>query len=234
MFSSLFIFSIDQRQKVGETVRERLKRLYGDHTSYPYKTTARQLLYNNIDCVGNQIYLEYSSSTYPWSCGGTSIPSVTEVNAEHTIPQSLFDSNLPMVSDFHHLYASPAKINNARSNYPFAQFDYSQCGKWCKGTSCQNSAPSGSYEEWDCVSDDGNSFMPRTADRGRIARAVFYFYTMYPQYSISDVGSVSLFKQWNSQYQPDSREIARNDAINQTQHNRNPYIDDPSLVDQAW
>lgn len=232
MFSAIFTRKLSQqRQKVGETVKERLKRLYGDHTVYSYKD-ARPILYNTVDCENNKIWLEYSSTRYDWQCGGSNIPSLTIVNAEHTVPQSLFDSKTPMVSDFHHLFASPTKLNSARSNFAFDEFDYSKCSKWCQGEDCQTTKPSGSMDDWDCVSN--NKWMPRAADRGRIARAVFYFYTIYPQYSINDVGTVDIFKKWNSQFPPDDREKTRNDKINQTQHNRNPYVDDPSLVNQAW
>ena len=75
--------------------------------------------------------------------------------------------------------------------------------------------------------------MPIKQDRGRIARAIFYFYTMYDQYSIS-VGDIELFKKWNRDYPPLYFEKLRNNRLNVSQGNRNPYIDDPSLVDEAF
>ena len=232
---TLFLLHLFARNntRVGETVRERLKRLYKDHKTMSYKN-ARIQVYNTIDCEDNQIWLEYSSSRYSWTCGGTSTPSSTIVNAEHTIPQSTFEEKTPMVSDVHHLFASPAKLNTARSNYPFSEFSYDDCKTWCHEETCQNTKPSGDMTEWSCVSSDGRYFMPRAADRGRVARAVFYFYTMYDQYSIETVGNVDTFKKWNKQYPPDARETHRNEVANKTQGNRNPYVDDYTLVDQAF
>ena len=162
------------------------------------------------------------------------MPSSTVVNAEHTIPQSTFGKKSPMVSDIHHLFASPSALNSARSNYPFTEVDYDDCSKWCHLQTCSKDKPSGDLSDYSCVSSDGKHFMPRVADRGRVARSIFYFYTMYPEYDISTVGDVNLFKKWNDQYPPDDREKLRNEMTNKTQGNRNPYVDDPSLVDQAW
>jgi len=178
--------------------------------------------------------MEYSNDRYDWTCGQSILAPGTVVNAEHSIPKATFNSEQPMYTDLHHLITAPAKINNARSNMPFGEFDWNQCVKWCSGQTCTKTKPSGSTDEYDCVRDSPRTFMPRKADRGRIARMVFYFYTMYPDYSMSDVGNIDTFKSWNSQYPPDAREIRRNEMVNQTQGNRNPYIDDPSLVNQAW
>jgi hypothetical protein len=67
-----------------------------------------------------------------------------------------------------------------------------------------------------------------------VARAVLYFFTMYDGIDISTVGSVATFKAWNPAYAPGAWELARNERLNKTQHNRNPYIDDPTLADQVF
>lgn len=232
-FTTMFLACI-ARPKVGETVRERLKRLYQDHTAYSYKD-ARTIMYNQADCENNQMWLQYSGYWYDWTCGGTSIPSSTVINCEHTVPQSLFGKELPMVSDLHHIFASPAKLNNARSNYKFVEADYSECKKFCRELECQTDKPSGDLNDWSCLTND-NTWMPRAEDKGRTARAIFYFYTMYPTEAgdMSLVADVDTLKSWNSQYPPDDREKTRNDVVNQTQGNRNPYVDDYTLVDQAF
>lgn len=189
-------------------------------------------MYNIENCDGGKINLIYGGNTFDWKCGGSKIPSATYVNAEHTIPQSTFHEKTPMVSDLNHLFSSPAKLNNARSNYKFAQFDYSQAKKFCKDFDCQTTVPS-NPDDYSVLS-KSNTWMPRKDDRGQIARAVLYFYTMYDDYTISTVGDVNTFKEWNRLYPPNSKELSRNEAINKTQGNRNPYIDDPSLADQAW
>ena len=220
-----------QRLVNGETTKARLKRLYSDHKSFSYKQ-ARIHMYNTIDCSNNQIRLIYGGNTYSWKCGQTSIPSANYVNAEHTVPQSTFDEKTPMVSDLHHLFSAPSKLNNKRSNYPFAQVDYSKCKSFCKDNECTTTVPS-NPDDYSCLI-EGNKWMPRKEDRGQIARAVLYFYTMYTDYDMSDVGDLSTFKTWNKQYPPSQLEKTRNELINQTQGNRNPYIDDYTLVDEAF
>ena len=217
-----------------ESVRERLKREYGSHTAYSYKK-ARQVIYNEADCENDQMWLQYSGIWTDWKCGGSSIPSSTTINAEHTVPQSFFGKKSPMVSDIHHLFASPSKLNGARSNYKFEQVDYSECKKFCHGFECQTSKPSSGVEDYSCLS-NSNTWMPRDEDKGRVARAIFYFYTMYPTQAgeITRVADVDTLKSWNTQFPPDQREKTRNDVTNKTQGNRNPYVDDYTLVDQAW
>jgi endonuclease I len=76
--------------------------------------------------------------------------------------------------------------------------------------------------------------MPRRDDRGIVARAVLYFFTMYDGIDIATVGSVDTFKKWNLAYLPAAWERGRNDRLNKTQGNRNPYIDDPSLANEVF
>ncbi|KAH0785765.1 secreted nuclease [Histomonas meleagridis] len=214
----------------GESLRQKLKREYSAHTAFSYKT-ARVYMYNDIDCTDGQMFLMYSGTTYPWKCGRTTLPSGS-VNCEHSVPQSFFNKEKPMVSDIHHLYPSASKINNARSNYPFVEVDYSECKKFCRDMDCTTSMPS-NPDEYSCLV-NGNKFMPRLEDRGELARGILYFYTMYDSYDMSRVGDLQTFLKWNREHPPTQREITRNDRINQTQGNRNPYVDDYTLADQAW
>ena len=234
MFCFLFGKSIsaEQRTIVGETVKERLRRLYGSHKSLGYKK-ARQQIYNFADCENDKMTLIYGGSTYDWKCGGSNMPSSTVVNAEHVVPQSFFNKKNPMVCDMHHIFASPSKVNNKRSNYPFAEMDFDECGEFCHDNACSSSRPA-NPAEYSCLSKDKKHWMPRAEDKGIVARAVLYFVTMYDDVAISRVGDLETFKAWNRMYPPTEREKARNEATNISQGNRNPYIDDYTLVDQAF
>ena len=226
------LWSLFQRPKLGETVREQLRRLYSYHKVYNYND-ARKDMYNSADCHNNEMYLVYGGNTYDWKCGGSTLPSATIINAEHTIPQSFFGKRYPMVSDIHHIFAAPSKLNNVRSNYPFVQMDYSQCAEFCKDYSCSTDIPS-NPDDYSCLGKDSNSWMPIKSGRGQVARAIFYFFTMYDDVQMDQVGDINTFKQWNKDFPPTDIEKARNDAINKTQGNRNPYIDDFTLVDKAF
>ena len=135
LFATQSFADTKTRQKVGETTKDMLKRLYKNHTSLSY-SQARTALYNKVDCVDDNIQLEYGGSKYPWKCGGTSKPPATDVNAEHTVPQSLFAKRAPMVSDLHHIFAASTLLNRVRSNYKFGEFDYNQCDQFCTAMSC--------------------------------------------------------------------------------------------------
>ena len=226
MFFALFAIAFSN------SVKDKLKREYSAHKVYSYNT-ARVYMYNDVDCTDNQMFLIYSGTTYPWTCGRTNKPSSTAINAEHSVPQSFFGKKSPMVSDLHHIYPASAKINSIRSNFRYTEVDYSQCKKFCRDMNCQTERPSSNIDDYSCLTVD-NEFMPRKADRGQVARGVLYFYTIYDSYDITRVGSVSLFRRWNTQFPPNAQEKTRNDRLNKTQGNRNPYVDDYTLVDQAF
>ncbi|KAI5532136.1 endonuclease I family [Trichomonas vaginalis G3] len=177
----------------------------------------------------------YGSSTFPWKCGQRAIPSDKYVNAEHTVPQSFFNSKTPMVSDLHHLFSAPKTLNGARSNYKFDEFPYSECIKFCKDNECQTTAPS-NPDQYSCLHKSKKKWMPVKKDRGQVVRAIFYFFTVYGEKycKLSDLGDLSTLKSWNQNYPPSDFEILRNNIVNQTQGNINPYIDDYSLVNQAF
>ena len=191
-------------------------------------------MYNNVDCDNNQIRLIYGGNTYKWKCGGHGIPDSTDVNAEHIVPQSLFNKRTPMVSDLHHLLSSPAKLNNRRSNFKFGNVNDDDCRYWCINNDCSTDKPS-NPDEYSCLSVD-HIWKPREADKGEVARAVLYFFTMYDNmgFGVSSVGNLKTFIDWSNNHPPSQAEIIRNQRINKSQGNSNPYVEDPSLVNKAW
>lgn len=216
-----------------EEVRKELKSKYLKHTALSYKT-ARIQMYNDVDCQNDQLHLIYGGNSISWKCGGKSIPQSTVVNAEHIIPQSFFNSKSPMVSDLHHLISSPAKLNGKRSNFKYAEFSYDLCEFWCKDNDCSLTRPS-NPDQYSCLSKK-NQWMPRKDDRGEVARAVLYWFTVYDDKGVSmdRVGDLQTFINWANTYPPSDREVQRNKLVEKVQGNLNPYIVDPSLVDKAW
>ena len=97
---------------------------------------------------------------------------------------------------------------------------------------------------------DSNSWEPRDAVKGDVARMVFYMSVRYegddgfPDLEANDVagngsaprlGRLSVLLQWNAEDPPDAFEMRRNDVIYETyQHNRNPFIDHPEWADAIW
>lgn len=235
MHMTYFLFSLlSDSSDDKKAFRGKLKSLYKDHKVVSYHE-ARVRMYNIDDCFNNKIPLIYGSINYSWVCNGSEIPSAINVNAEHLVPQSFFDSKEPMVSDLFSLFPSPTRLNLKRSNYPFGEVNIEDCTYFCKDNDCQRNRPD-SIEHYSCLDTDKKVWMPAQKDKGLIARSIFYFFTMYDDIDVdlSKVGDINTFKEWSATYQPDFYEITRNNRLNLTQGNRNPYIDNPTYVNYAW
>ena len=132
MFSKLLTALRITKASSGAAFRAELRRQYKDHKVVSYAAT-RIIMYNQADCENNKLYLIYGGEPYDWKCGQNKNPPVADINAEHTVPQSFFSKNQPMVTDLHHLISAPHAANELRSNYKFNEFPYSKCAKFCKG-----------------------------------------------------------------------------------------------------
>ncbi len=218
----------------GSALRTWFKQNYhdGKHNTLGY-STARKYMYNYIDNKNNSITGVYSGFIKSWSYGGTGT-NPAPINCEHTVPQSFFGKADPMVSDIHHLFPTYGTWNSTRSNYPFAEITDSQTEKWMSNSSSQTSVPNSNI---DAYSEYANqTFEPREDQKGNTARAIFYFYTMYPTQAgaMSQVADINVLYQWHLQDPVDAAEIDRNNKIEQYQGDRNPYIDYPQSVATAW
>ncbi len=218
----------------GEALRTWLKQNYYDdkHVELGY-STARMYMYNYIDNHNNTITGVYSGYEVSWTYGGTGT-NPAPINCEHTVPQSFFGKAEPMRSDIHHLFPTYQNWNSTRSNYPFTDINDNTTVKWMYLDQEQATIPTSNI---DLYSEYANStFEPREDHKGDCARAIFYFYTMYPTQAgdISSVADINTLYQWHLNDPVDAKEIARNNAIETYQGDRNPYIDYPDAVAEAW
>ena len=218
----------------GSGLRTWLKQNYydGKHSSLGY-STARMRMYNFIDNKNNQIVGVYSGYVKSWTFGGSGTNPMP-INAEHTVPQSFFGKSEPMRSDIHHLFPTYNNWNSERSNHPFGEITDSSTDKWMYLSNSQSSIPSSNINSYsESIS---SRFEPREDQKGNTARAIFYFYTMYPTQAgaLSKVGDINVFYQWHLQDPVDANEIARNNGIKQYQGNENPYVSHPEWIGRAW
>lgn len=238
----LFLFSIFTALQAqtppsnlsGQELRTWLKQNYydGKHNQLGYDN-ARRKMYNYIDNHNNTITGVYSGYVVNWTYGGTGT-NPDPINCEHTVPQSLFNENEPMRSDLHHLFPTYQNWNSTRSNHPFAEIDDNTTEKWMYLANSQTTIPTSNI---DLYSEYANSeFEPREDHKGDVARAIFYFYTMYPTQAgdMSLVADINELYQWHLSDPVDAAEITRNNAIETYQGDRNPYIDYPDAVAAAW
>ncbi|MFN0048912.1 MAG: GEVED domain-containing protein [Cytophagales bacterium] len=218
----------------GQALRDWFKQNYynGKHQQLGY-TNARVKMYNFIDNQNNSLKCVYSGLVVSWTYGGTG-SNPAPLNCEHTIPQSFFAEGEPMKSDIHHLFPTYANWNSTRSNHPFKDIADASTEKWMRSTTTQTTIPTSTINEWSEYAN--SSFEPREDHKGNVARSIFYFYNMYPTQAgpMSKVGDINMFYQWHLADPVDAAEIARNNKVEQYQGDRNPYIDFPQLVDEAW
>ena len=190
--------------------------------------------YNNAKkYLFGQLYLEkgsngyfvkdlYCDTEYSGGVGPMSLPNQAQLNCEHTWPQSKFTPNFSnelQKSDLHHLFPVDSKANSIRGNYDFAEVVSN-----INLTNCASSRSGASV-----VSGGHNYFEPPTSHKGNVARALFYFSIRYKM-PIED-NEEKFLRKWNQLDPVDADEMARNEAIEKLQGNRNPFIDNPELVD---
>jgi len=166
------------------------------------------------------------------------------INAEHIYPQSKGAGEGFARRDMHHLIPVIRQVNEARSNYPFAEIDDSDTDRWFYQTDIVDDIPLDDDSLYSEVLNGGfgNSglFEPRESVKGDVARAVFYFYTMYREEAdTEDPEYFHLMKdqlyEWHLNDPADSLEIIRNELKAVYQQGKvNPFILDCSLVGRAY
>lgn len=147
----------------------------------------------------------------------------TEVNIEHTWPQSKFNGNFPkdmQKSDMHHLFLTDSQANSTRGNSPFGmvsshadRMSAEGCGKSLFG-----------------FMGPGAVYTPPAEHRGNVARALFYF-SMHYNLGIGQAEEMIL-RRWHKADPVDANEVIRHEKIAKYQKVRNPFIDHPEIVDR--
>ena len=164
-------------------------------------------------------------------------------NTEHTVPRGTLRDALGEPSleydaaegDLHHLYPSDETANNLRASFDFGLTDCATQSNCRFDEESQLGLPVGMSGDTNCPQgvDPGESLcvmQVRPVRRGDIARAWFYM-SMRWELPISSA-TEAVLRGWHIEDPPDPRENARNDAVQIAQGNRNPFVDDPGLVDR--
>ncbi|WP_426062084.1 endonuclease [Hymenobacter sp. B1770] len=204
-------------------------------------STARGRMYNYIDNFNNQVTCVYSGYTenVPYSATNTSPGVVSDINCEHSIPQSWFNEAVRMRTDIHHLFPTRIQWNSDRGSDPFADIPDANTLGWLRGTTRLTTIPTSNIDEY---SEDTNSqFEPREDHKGNLARAAFYFYTMHANETfdpgkgvITALSDLATLYRWHLADPVDAREIERNNRVAASQGNFNPYVAYPATVATAW
>lgn len=182
-------------------------------------------------------------------------------NREHGIPQSSWGGGESGIGcDIFHVIPTDGKVNGMRGNYPFgevgsATYSYNGNKRGSSVATITNSrkticAAAGSTTS----ASVGTVFEPQDQFKGDFARSYFgtimkwgttrltqgnaptmFRSTMTEQtaYGLTPY-AVALLMKWHREDPVSAKEIARNNGIQATQGNRNPFIDFPYLAEYIW
>ena len=216
-----------------------------DHTVISYNDL--EPYYEQTDIYADTVWDMYSTCNFTMDDANCSQKAVCDCwNKEHSIPQSWFNKQSPMKSDFFHVYPTDARVNNFRSNLPYGEVagsngtgfsdNYQGHGLGKKGS---NTFPG--YT--------GTVFEPADQYKGDFARTYFYMVARYRDKALNGSGgdavftsnktnltpyAKNLFLKWHRNDPVSQKEIDRNQAVYGIQKNRNPFIDYPELAEYIW
>jgi endonuclease I len=165
-------------------------------------------------------------------------------NREHSLPQSWFNEQSPMVSDIFHVVPTDGKVNGYRSNFPFGEVANPTVttGNGSKLGPC-------SFPGY-----TGTVFEPIDEYKGDFARIYFYMATRYENvisgwcsnsteadvvlqgnsFPVFEDWFLNLLAEWHENDPVSQKETDRNNAVYGIQHNRNPFVDNPGYVYEIW
>lgn len=167
----------------------------------------------------NKVICLYTRQKFDKSAhvGGSNSP--TTWNREHIFTQTKFPNSK---TDNHNIFACEGEINNIRGNKKFAEVAHN------------SSNQVQTYGDlWDCYT-TSSYFEPCDDAKGEVARAAMYC-CVYYGYEITDIfDSVETCLSWHNTFGVTNRDIYRNNAVNDNQGNRNPFVDHPEYANLIW
>lgn len=144
-------------------------------------------------------------------------PDPTDMNTEHTWPQSEGADVEPAKCDLHHLFPTDAEANATRGSLPF--------GEATSGVSWEEGGSSIGQSV-----DGVTVFEPRDDHKGNVARAMLYFSARY-SYPL-EPSEITLYRSWDGMDPVDQVELDRSLGIADFQALPNPLVVCPELVSQ--
>lgn len=230
------------KNKSNKALMTALHTIIKGHTKRSYQQLWTD--FRTTDCNGNIIIDRYSDSQFIYNTNRCGVYNNIGdcYNREHSIPNSWWgglDTDTAY-TDLHHMFPVDGWVNNERGNHPFGD--------------CANGVATGTGKLGNCTSSGYNGVVFEVADeyKGDFARVYFYFATRYMTRMsdfTSGTGSVVFSSStylgmttwainqllaWHRNDPVSSLEMTRNDNVYSIQRNRNPFVDNPELVEYIW
>jgi len=225
-------YYVNSSGKSGEALKTALNNVLRGHVRFSYAGVWDALGYTDEDPANsNNVLLLYAgrSQAKTFRAGTSSSPDAW--NREHVWAKSHGFPNESQYAhtDLHHLRPEDVSLNSTRGNKDFDN-----------GGTAISEAPANKT--------DSDSFEPRAAVKGDVARMLFYMDVRYeggddsgtPDLEIPNVaptggsaaqmGKLCTLVAWHLADPVDSFEQRRNNRIYELQKNRNPFIDNPQWV----
>ena len=162
-----------------------------------------------------------------------------DINTEHSYPRSMGAiEGTPAHSDMHHLFPTRATVNSARGNEIFMDVPDNETQSWFFSNQTLSSPPTNNRDAW--AEDVNGGFEPREEFKGDVARAIFYFYTIYQEQALN--ASSEFFElqretlcHWTSNDPAEQDELIKTYQIAKYQGDiPNPFVVDCSLAERIY
>lgn len=242
----------------GEDLHEQLSALINtnvmlvDFGSSSQKWTVNQVAdeaFDNLDRV-SLAYAEYqplktytnTSSNKGWQREHAFAQTLGNFDVSNSRPESEDDLVISMRSDFHNLFAADGSLNNSRGNKNLGNVSSAMGEIYLPTDSYGDETGCRAIKQTETNPSPVAIFEPRSQDKPMMARAIFYMATRFDDLNVVEGIAVSRSKthgmrsdllSW-SRENVSRREYKHNVGVYQYQHNRNPYVDFPELVDYVF
>ena len=229
-------------KKNADNILNALNGIIKDHTVIAY--AGLEPYYEQTDFYADTLWDMYSTCRFTMADANHPQSAVCDGwNKEHLVCQSWLGSG-PMVSDLFNVYPTDARINNLRSNDPYGIVSDGFSG-FSKDPDHHGLGKLGSS----AASGIGKCYEPDDRYKGDFARSFFYMAARYRENILNNGNgakmytsnptnltaySLSFLLEWHRNDPVSQKEIDRNQAVYGIQHNRNPFIDYPDLVEYIW
>ena len=227
--------------KSGEALKDAIHELALRHTTLSYGSL--WIYFAETDCRADdpsKVWDMYSDKTYYFR-GGTS--GVYGMHKEHSMPKSWWGGydetqGYAGYTDINHLYPSDGDANMAKSNYPLGEVSNAYFNNGVTKVGSPKTGQGGG---------SNSVFEPDDRYKGDFARTYFYMACAYQHYTWKytymltnnswkslNEWSIDMLCRWARNDAVSDKEVARNDAVQKHQNNRNPFIDFPDLFEYIW